>query len=317
MKHSTRGLILSAGALALMACPSHLLSQVVAPSSGETPRTRVVLLGTGTPNADPDRWGPGVAIVVDGRSYVVDAGPGIVRRAARAARDHGIAPLAPDSLSRVFLTHLHSDHTLGLPDLLLSPFVLERPGPLHVYGPSGTRRMSEYIMEAWTEDVHMRLFGLEPKANADAWRAVVHEVTEGKVYEDDLVRVFAFRVPHGSWPYAFAYRFEGPDRVIVVSGDTGPGADVFASACDGCDILIHEVYSTAGFARIPAEWQRYHAENHTSTRELAAVAERARPGLLILYHQLFWGATADDLLREIRDAGYGGAVVSGNDLDLF
>jgi ribonuclease Z len=286
-------------------------------SSSATYRTRAVLLGTGNPNADPERWGPGVAIVVDGRSYLVDAGSGIVRQAARATRDWNIPALAPDSLSRVFLTHLHSDHTIGLPDLLLSPFVLDRPGPLEVYGPAGTQRMAAHIMEAWDQDVHMRLFGLEPRPNVDAWRANVHEISEGIIYEDDVMRVSAFWVPHGSWPYAYAYRFEGPDRVIVVSGDTGPAPDVFAEACNGCDVLIHEVYSTTAFAGRPAEWQRYHADNHTSTHELAQVALRARPRLLVLYHQLFWGVTEDDLIQEMRDAGYVGDVSSGKDIDIF
>lgn len=280
-------------------------------------QTRVVLLGTGNPNADPERWGPGVAVVVDGRSYIVDAGPGIVRQAARAARDLDIPALAPDSLGRVFLTHLHSDHTVGLPDLLLSPFVLDRPGKLRIYGPAGTQRMAEHIMEAWDEDVHMRLFGLEPRPNIDAWQADVHEIAEGLIYEDDLVRVQAFWVPHGSWPYAYAYRFEGPDRIIVVSGDTGPAPEVFARACNGCDVLVHEVYSTTAFAGRPPEWQRYHAANHTSTHELAQVARGARPKLLVLYHQLFWGASDEDLIREMRSAGYDGDVLSGKDIDIF
>src|SRR5690348_10191309 len=105
------------------------------------PATRVVVLGTGTPNADPDRSGPAVAIIVGNSSYLVDAGPGIVRRAAKAARDDSIAALRMPQLRRVFITHLHSDHTTGLPDLIFSPWVLERTAPLDVFGPPGTKRM--------------------------------------------------------------------------------------------------------------------------------------------------------------------------------
>ena len=96
--------------------------------------TRVVLLGTGTPNADPDRFGPSVAIVVGDASYLVDFGVGVVRRAAAAERA-GIRALAASRLTRAFATHLHSDHTLGLADLILSPWVLERETPLDLYGP--------------------------------------------------------------------------------------------------------------------------------------------------------------------------------------
>ena len=87
------------------------------------------------------------------------------------------------------------------------------------------------------------------------------------------------------------------------------------AGCDGCDVLVHEVYSAEAFKTRPADWQRYHADAHTSTTELAEVARRARPGLLVLYHQLMWGATEEDLVREVQ-AGWHGPVVSGRDLDV-
>jgi ribonuclease BN (tRNA processing enzyme) len=271
----------------------------------------------GTPNADPGRSGPAVAVVVDDRAYLVDAGAGVVRRAAQAARDRGIGALAPEHLDRVFLTHLHSDHTVGLPDLLFTPWVLDRPDPLQVYGPPGVASMMEHVGRAWAEDVRVRLDGLEPRdANRDAYRPVVREVEPGLVYEDDLVRIQAIAVPHGSWEHAYAYRFEGPDRTIVVSGDTAP-ADALVDACDGCDVLLHEVYSAERFAGRPPAWQRYHRAFHTSTTELAALAGRARPKMLVLYHQLFWGTDDEGLAREIRAAGYTGEVRSGRDLDVF
>lgn len=287
------------------------------PARGQQLRTRLVLLGVGTPNADPERSGPATAVVVDDRAYIVDAGAGVVRRAARAARDLGIGALAPDRLDRLFLTHLHSDHTVGLPDILLMPWVLDRPDPLQVWGPPGTAAMLEHIGEAWAEDIAIRSDGLEPhEHNRDAYRSVVHEVEPGLVYQDDLVRVFAFQVAHGSWAHAYAYRFEGPDRTIVISGDTAP-TDAIVEACDGCDVLLHEVYSAERFRTRPAEWQRYHAAFHTSTTELADIATRARPGLLVLYHQLFWGTDDAGLVREIRAAGYTGEARSGRDLDVY
>lgn len=275
---------------------------------------RVVMLGTGTPIADPERSGPAVAIVAGPRAYLVDAGPGIVRRASAAAGG-GEPALAVASLDIVFLTHLHSDHTAGLADLMLSPWVLGRNRPMHVYGPPGTAAMVEHLQAAYAEDIAMRTEGLE-HADTLGHRVVAHEVGPGVVYEDDNVRISAFEVPHGSWEHAFGYRFDTADRSIVVSGDTGP-SDVFVDACNGCDLLVHEVYSTERFRGEPERWQRYHSSFHTSTRELADIASRARPGGLLLYHQLYWGATDDDLIAEMRAAGWTGPLASARDLGVY
>lgn len=275
--------------------------------------TSVVMLGTGTPNADPDRSGPCVAVVVRGRAYLVDAGPGLVRRAAAAAK-LGIAALAPEKLGIVFITHLHSDHTVGLPDLMLTPWVLERREPLEAYGPPGLRNMTTHLLAAYSEDIRIRNEGLEPD-KTDGWQVHAHEIAPGVVYQDSNVKVTAFAVPHANWKSAFGYRFDTPDRVIVISGDTRP-SDAVVDACHECDILVHEVYSAERFASRPVEWQRYHADAHTSTTELAALATRAKPRLLVLYHQLFWGADDDGLVQEVR-RGYDGAVVSARDLEVY
>lgn len=284
-----------------------------APAVDYSRGTHVVLLGTGTPNADPERSGPSLAVVVNDTAYLVDAGPGIVRRAAAAAR-RGVTALDARRLTRVFVTHLHSDHTTGLPDLIFTPWVLERDVPLEVFGPPGIEEMTAHLEAAWAADVRQRIDGVQPQ-NATGWTVRAQVVAPGVVYEDANVKVSAFAVPHEDWPHAYGYRFETADRVIVVSGDTRP-SDAVVEACGGCDILVHEVYSDAGFARRPAEWQRYHARAHTSAAELAAIAARARPRLLVLTHQLFWGVSVDALLEEVR-AGYDGPVVSGNDLDIF
>jgi len=275
--------------------------------------TYLVMLGTGTPNADPDRSGPAVAVVAGGSAYLVDAGAGVVRRAAAAAA-RGITALEASRLERVFLTHLHSDHTLGLPDLLLTPWVLEREAPLEVLGPPGTRRMVDHLLAAYEDDVRRRVDGLQPQ-NATGQRANVYEIGAGEVYRDSNVTVHAFAVAHEEWPLALGYRFIVGGRSIVISGDTRP-TDAVVVACDGCDILVHEVYSDAGFARRSADWQRYHASAHTGSAQLAALARRADPRLLVLYHQLYWGTSDAELVREVR-AGYPGPVVSASDLDVF
>ena len=277
-------------------------------------RTRVVMLGTGTPNADPDRDGPSVAIVVDEASYLVDFGVGVVRRAAAAERS-GITALAAPNLTRAFVTHLHSDHTLGLADLILTPWILERPVPLTLYGPRGLRAMADHLVAAYADDIRIRTRGGEPKHGYDPRLVNVHEITPGVVYRDALVTVTAFAVPHGAWEQAFGYRFQTPDRTIVISGDTNANARI-EDQCQRCDVLVHEVYSEAGFAKRTADWQAYHSKYHTSSRQLGAIASRARPGLLVLYHQLIWSSTEEALLKEVRSA-YDGKVVSAHDLDVY
>jgi ribonuclease BN (tRNA processing enzyme) len=273
----------------------------------------VVLLGSGTPNADPDRSGTAIAIVVDGFAYLVDAGPGVVRRASAAARN-GVEALLPARLDIVFLTHLHSDHTVGLPDLMLTPWVLEREAPLRVFGPEGTQEMTGHLLAAWSRDIQSRSSGIHP-TTPEGHRVEAVDITPGTVYRDQRLTVTAFRVPHEGVTDAFGYRFDTADRSVVISGDTGPG-DAVADACAGCDVLLHEVYSADAFQRHLPEWQRYHSRAHTSTTELAELATRARPGTLVLYHALLWGVTPEALLGEVA-RGYDGSVVFGRDLDVY
>lgn len=286
----------------------------VAPGQApDSTATRVVLLGTGTPNDDPDRSGPAVAVIVNGSAYLVDAGPGIVRRAA-AARGRGVTALKVQNLTRVFITHLHHDHTLGLADLMLTPWTLGRTSPLEVYGPPGIRAMTEHLSQAYAEDIRIRIDGLEP-ANETGYRVVAHEIAPGVVYRDSNVTVTAFAVLHGSWPLALGYRFEARDRTIVISGDTR-GSEAIVEQCHGCDVLVHEVYAQEGWERLPPDWQRYHASFHTSAVELGRIAARAQAKLLVLYHQLPWSSTPEQIVREVR-RGFSGRVVYGNDLDVY
>ncbi|MBM3899625.1 MAG: MBL fold metallo-hydrolase [Gemmatimonadetes bacterium] len=273
------------------------------------------MLGTGTPNADPDRSGPAVAVVRAGRSYLIDAGPGVVRRAAAAAALHADSALQPRNLRTLFLTHLHSDHTVGLPDLILSAWTLERDVPLEVYGPPGTQAMVDHLLAAYAADIRNRIDGLEP-ANPTGYQVRVHEIAPGLIFEDGNVTVTAFAVPHGDWEVAFGYRFQSIDRSIVISGDTR-ASDTVVEACRGCDLLVHEVYSAERFRTRPPAWQAYHAKAHTSTTELADVASRAAPKQLLLYHQLFWGTTDEGLIVEIRAAGYKGPIRSAADLTRY
>src|SRR5919198_465384 len=239
-------------------------------------KTQIVLLGTGTPLPDPNRFGPCTAITANNTPYLIDLGTGVVRRAA-AARDKGLAALEPTNLKIAFLTHLHSDHTLGFADVLLTPWIMGRKGPVAVYGPSGTREMAEHILKAYATDVKTRTEGLE-HSNKTGYEVNVHEVKPGVIYKDQNVTVIAFSVDHGNLQ-AYGYRFETPDRTIVISGDTRP-APAIPENCQGCDVLIHEVYTEASFALVSDEWKKYRLAYHTSSKELAEIATKAKPGLL-------------------------------------
>lgn len=289
-------------------------------------RTKLVLLGTGTPNCCPDASGPSVAVVVDKRSYLVDFGPGVVRQAAKAYRK-GIDGLEIKHLSRAFCTHLHSDHSLGYADLILSPWVLEREEPLQVYGPKGLQAMTDHLLAAYTLDMDFRKQGDE-QANSTGCQVQVTEIEPGVVYRDDLVTVEAFPVSHGTLE-SYAYKFTTPDKVIVISGDTCP-LEIMAEKAKNCDILLHEVYYAGGLAQREPHWQTYHSSVHTSSYALADIACKARPKKLVTYHRIYHMEIQDNrpdieeriqerenkILEEIRSR-YDGEVYMGHDLDIY
>ena len=295
--------------------------QVKQPAS----HTQVVLLGTGNPPADPDRSGPATAIVVNDAAYLVDFGAGVVRRAKAAVADRGISALEPTNLRVVFVTHLHSDHTVGYPDLILTPWVLGRRVPLEVYGPAGIKEMTKHVLEAYRVDFESRskqhaenLFtvGTFPEGH----KVNAHEITPGVVYKDANVTVTAFPTKHTIESYG--YRFDTRDRSIVISGDTNP-TQATIDACNGCDILIHEVLTQEWLAKRP-DFQNYAARYHTTTAQLAELAVRAKPRLLVLYHaSIAWRPAVDtqrsrpeELLSEMTTR-YSGHVVVGRDLDVY
>lgn len=289
--------------------------------------TKLVLLGTGTPNACPNASGPSSAVVVGDRAYLVDFGPGVVRQAAKAYQQ-GIDALRPDRLMVAFCTHLHTDHTAGYPDLIFTPWVLERPKPLKVFGPKGIQNMTEHILKAYETDIDFRIHGFE-KANENGYKVETTDIQPGIIYQDDRVTVEAFPVSHGTLE-SYGFKFTTPDKVIVISGDTAP-LEIVAQKAEGCDILLHEVEYTAGLSAREPKWQKYHREVHTLSVDLAKIAAKAHPRLLVTYHRIYHMEIQNNtrdveaemarrntaILQEIRDAGYEGTVVNGQDLDVF
>lgn len=296
-------------------------------------RTKVVLLGTGTPIPDPDRSGPATAIVVGDSVYLVDFGPGIVRRAQAAVLDRGITALDPANLKMAFVTHLHSDHTAGYPDLIFTGWTSGRNTPLEVYGPTGLRSMTEHILQAYHIDIETRT---NPEGNqraiGEGWRVNAHEIKPGVIYKDANVTVTAFSTKHAMESYG--YRFDTPDRSIVISGDTSP-TEATIKACNGCDVLIHDAQMLQLYEKMPERLHSFVAKYHTTTAQLAALANEAKPKLLVVYHTIGFrpGIAPPEFLSSLAGAGssrsipevlqeeigsrYSGKFVIGRDLDVY
>ncbi len=279
-------------------------------AAADQPSTKIIMLGTGTPRPNPDRSGPATAIIVGDRAYLVDFGPGVVRRAAAAAAK-GYPAVDPTRITVAFLTHLHSDHTAGYPDLMLTPWVFGRK-ELNVYGPEGTEEMTRHLQAAYRRDTEIRTKGMEHRSPLIVH---AHDVNPGVVYKDDRVTVKAFAVAHGEWPQAFGYRFETADRTIVISGDTSPSKELIAN-CQACDVLIHEVQLPSFNVESIPDWPAYRARYHTTTDQLANIANQTKPGLLIVYHNAANEAGLEEILRQIQRT-YHGKIAISHDLDVF
>ncbi|MEI8248897.1 MAG: MBL fold metallo-hydrolase [Candidatus Taylorbacteria bacterium] len=277
------------------------------------PKVKVVLLGTGFPFPFPDRIGPSLAIIVDDKSYIIDAGSGAVRRMQKAFDDGELA-LEPKKIEKLFVTHLHSDHTLGYPDIILTPWVMGRKNPLEVYGPKGIKSMTENILEAYKEDIYIRTHGLE-NGNHTGYKVNTHDIKSGIIYKDEHVKVKAFKVKHGIWKEAYGFTFIVGDKKIVISGDTKPHPNVIKEAKD-CDLLVHEVYAMNRLKDANAPWTKYLKTFHTSTEELAEIGNKTKPKKIVLIHQIDFNNTNKKVVSEVTSK-YKGKVIYGKDLDSF
>jgi ribonuclease Z len=242
--------------------------------------------------------------------FLVDAGVGVERRLAAAK-------LPTDGVTAVFITHLHSDHVLGLADLIFTSWVLGRTRPFPVYGPHGLARMTQHLYQAFSEDIRIRTDGLEHESPG-GYRVDVREIRPSVVYDSGGVRVTAFQVNHGEWREAYGYRFDSPGRSIVLSGDTRPSEELVKMA-RGVDVLIHEAVASDSTQhpghRSAAEWAKYVRAYHTTALQLGELAARARPKLLVVYHN-GRRATSDRILSDIRRS-FSGPVIIANDLQRF
>jgi ribonuclease Z len=265
----------------------------------------VLLLGTGFPRPDPNRAGPSTVVIAGDQWFVVDAGRGATMRIAATDLQYA-------KLRGVFLTHLHSDHTAGLPDLFNTSWQFGRKTvPLELYGPPGTKKLANAMLQFFAEDIHLRRDVLEKHPAAGA-TIRTHIVREGVVYDDGKVKVTAFAVDHRPVEHTFGYRFESEGRTVVVSGDTRPTENLVKYA-KGADVLVLEAYLPEHFLRVDTpEVAARLMSYHTSAEEAGELAARAGVHTLVLTHLI--PGNADETFRERASRKFKGELVIGKDL---
>ena len=278
-------------------------------------KTKVVLLGTGTPLMESNRYQSSLAIIVNEQPYIVDCGSGILERLSNA-RALGIKGLENPKLTKLFITHFHPDHTLGLAGFMIAPWNMQRWETLQVYGPKGIEEKITGLLEVFDDGINEHLHSNPKDMTPISVEPIVY--SKGIFYKDDLVTVEAIPVVHGSFE-AYAFKFTTPDKTIIISGDTCPVAELYEKA-KGCDILVHEVYSETLLKEQNKEVQAYFKRVHTSGYELGKIAKQVQPNLLILTHQMAYGTNNEEaevaILKEIEE-NYSGQIAYGNDLDVF
>jgi ribonuclease Z len=288
---------------------SPLLPSLLLAVLGTSPETlRITLLGTGNPRPSTERSGPASLVEGGGRRLLIDAGRGAVVRLSEIG-------LLPRDVDALFLTHLHSDHVVGLPDLWLTGWLFGRERPLEIVGPPGTEALARGLEAAFAFDVHVRR-DLDEHLPGEGVRLRVREVPEGEAYRtpEGLV-VTAFPVEHGPVRPALGFRVDFGGRSAVFSGDTAPSEELVRRA-RGADVLVHEVISEdleRSRGLTPSQIQKTLAR-HTTIPQAAALFARIRPRLAVYSHIVPSPAGEDDLIPATRAAGYAGPLAAGYDL---
>lgn len=268
---------------------------------------RVTLLGTGAPPPVLHRFGPSTLVEAGGRKFVFDAGRGALQRLAQLK-------VRWQDIDGVFITHLHSDHVVGFPDLWLTGW-LAGPGrdrPLRVWGPDGTKKMLSHLEQAFEFDIRMRIE--DDKASPKGVVMVAVDIGEGVVFDEGGVKVTAFEVDHKPVKPAFGYRIDYRGRSVVLSGDTRVSENLIRHA-QGVDLLVHEVVSPETFQRAGVRPERAKTviEHHVTPEQAGEVFAKTRPRLAVYSHIVQPIATEQDLIPPTRKT-YSGSVEVGEDL---
>jgi len=278
---------------------------------------KVTLLGTGVPTPRPDRFGPSTLIEAGDQTLLIDAGRGATIRLYQLGVPIG-------RIDALLLTHYHSDHTSGIPDLWLtgwlSSFYARRTTPLRVIGPVGAKMLMSNLERAYAADIKIRIEDekLDPQGVATA---VEEFNADGIVYEKNGVKVIAFEVDHGdAIKPAYGFRVEYEGRTAVISGDTRFHPNVIKYAT-GADLLVHEVAAAPPELMQKADIRRIIA-HHTTPREAGTVFTQSKPKLAAYSHLVLLGSDdvpapdIDEIVRETRQT-YSGALEVGEDLMSF
>ncbi len=268
---------------------------------------RVTLLGTGSPPPAMDRFGPSILVEAGSEKLLFDSGRGATQR----LRQLGV-PLK--DISVVFLTHLHSDHTVGIPDLWLTGWVFGRQRAFDIRGPEGTRHMMKHLEEAYSFDIHIR-GDVDEQLPPTGIAVGVREIKEGPVYEANGVKVIAFEVDHRPIVPAFGYRIEYNGKVAVFSGDTRKSENLVKFA-EEADLLVHEVGGASEELLRTSPRTKKVVEHHTLPEEVADILNRVKPKLAVYSHFAIFGISAQDVVERTK-ARYRGPVESGVDLMSF
>ena len=279
----------------------------LAPATAAGQEIKVTLLGTGSPPPVMNRFGPSILVEAGGGKFLFDAGRGALQRLAQL----GVRWQDVDGL---FLTHLHSDHVVGFPDLWLTGWLVGagRSRPLHVWGPRGTRKMMSHLEQAYEYDIRIRLY--DDRASPDGVVILAEDIGEGVVHEKGGVKITAFDVDHTPIKPAFGYRIDHAGRSVVLSGDTRVSDNLIRHA-QGVDLLVHEVASPETFQRAgaPPERAKSIVAHHVTPEQAGEVFSRTKPKLAVYSHIVLPTATEQDLLPSTRKT-YSGPLEVGEDL---
>ncbi|RPI55592.1 MAG: MBL fold metallo-hydrolase [Acidobacteria bacterium] len=276
-------------------------------SAAQGQQIKVTLLGTGCPPAVMNRFGPSTLVEAGNQKFVFDAGRGALQRLTQLG-------VRWQDVQGVFLTHLHSDHVVGFPDLWLTGWLIVpgRSVPLPVWGPSGTSRMMAHLEQAYEYDIRVRL--ANDRAAADGVKLLPHDIGEEIAYDRGGVKITAFEVDHAPVKPALGYRIDYAGRSVVLSGDTRLSENLIRRA-QGVDLLVHEVFvpETLQRAGVPPERAKNIVDYHLTPEQAGEVFTRAKPKLAVYSHICMPTALEQDLLIPTRKT-YSGPLELGEDL---
>src|SRR5437867_4980197 len=284
-----------------------------APVTTQSQALKVTLLGTGSPRPLVDRFGPSVLVEAGSERLLIDCGRGAPQRLWQLN-----IPLR--EITAVFLTHLHSDHVMGVPDLWLTGWLAtpfgRRTEPFRISGPPGTRDLMSNFEKAFQLDIRSRL--TDEKLPPRGISVVAEDIAEGAVYDRNGVKITAFAVDHGeAIRPAMGYRIDYGGRSVVISGDTRFSENLIKFA-KGADVVIHEVAAAKDELLRADQASRQILNNHTTPQQAGSLFERVKPRLAVYTHIILLGpaataVTLDELVAMTRQS-YSGPLEVGEDL---